>query len=315
MRPDLSIIIPSRSPQFLQQTIDDFLKHSESNIEIIVVMDGIWCDPPIKNDPRVIIIHHGTVHESWGMRESINRGIAISRGKYILKTDEHVSVSQGYDKILMADCADDEVIIPSRGRLDVDKWEKIHDGRSNIDYMYIEFPFLKPFDPTQGLHGAEWRERGQQRKNILIDETPTMQGSFYFMSRKHWDTTIKELNTKKYGPFTMEAQEISMATWLSGGRVLVNKKVEYLHWHKGIKGKGYNFSTQQYEVFMEQKEKGRQYAIDYWLVTKDFKYDFEWFISKFWPIPKWSENWKEKIEQDRKKDFRYSPEFKTWKGG
>src|SRR3990167_5438981 len=194
MQPDLSIIIPSRSPQFLQKTVDDFLAHSESNIEIIVVMDGVWADPPLKDDPRVIVLHHGTTHNNPGMRESINRGVAISRGKYILKTDEHVSVSQGYDKILMADCADDEVIIPRRGRLDAENWVEIKDGRPYIDYMYIEFPFAKPFDPTQGLHGAEWRQRYYDRQDILVDETPTGQGSFYFMSRKHWDNIIKELS-------------------------------------------------------------------------------------------------------------------------
>src|SRR3990167_11235355 len=169
---DLSVIIPSRSPQYLNQTIKDFLKHSETNIEVIVVFDGIWHE--VVEDKRVRYIHQGTIHDAPGMREAINKGISISQGKYILKTDEHVSISQGYDKILMADCAENEVIIPRRGRLDAEKWEKIEDGRKDIDYMYIEFPFLKPFDSTQGLHGNLWNRSG--RENILVDETPTMQG-------------------------------------------------------------------------------------------------------------------------------------------
>jgi glycosyltransferase involved in cell wall biosynthesis len=306
---DLSIIIPSRSPQYLQQTIDDLLIHSETNIEIIVVFDGIWS--PLKEDPRVKIIHHGTVHKNIGMRESINRGISLSQGKYIAKIDEHCAVSQGYDKILIADCADNEVIILRRGRLDAEKWEKINDGRADIDYMYTEFPFLKPFDSTQGLHGNIWERPG--REHLLIDETPTMQGSFYFMSRKHWDTTIKELSTESYGPFTGEAQEISMATWLSGGRVLVNKNATYLHWHKGRNGKGYSFSSKQYEAFMEAKERGRQFAVDFWTTTKDYKYDFEWFINHFPDMPGWEGDWKKRLEDGKLKDFRYSPEFTTWK--
>lgn len=307
---DLSIIIPSRSPQYLNQTIQDFLLHSETNIEVIVVLDGIWHEPI--DDKRVIYIHQGTTHNAPGMREAINKGVAISQGKFILKADEHVSVSQGYDRILMADCADNEVIIPRRGRLDVEKWGRLDDPRPDIDYMYIEYPFLKPFDSTQGLHGAEWRQRYYDRQEILIDETPSWQGSFWFMTRKHWDN-IGEMDSEKYGPFTMEAQEIGMKTWLSGGRVLVNKKATYLHLHKGRKGKGYGFSSAQYEVFMAAKEQGRQFAIDYWLNTKDYKYDWEWFVNKFPDMPGWEGDWKARLEQDKLKDFRYSPEFTTWK--
>jgi len=56
---DLSVIIPSRSPQYLKNTIEDILKKSETNIEIIVVLDGIWTTE-IVEDKRVIYIHHGT---------------------------------------------------------------------------------------------------------------------------------------------------------------------------------------------------------------------------------------------------------------
>jgi hypothetical protein len=179
--------------------------------------------------------------------------------------------------------------------------------------MFIEYPFKIPFDSTQGLHGAKWDERTLERKDIMIDDVMTGQGSCYFLPKKLWDEVIKELDTENYGPFTMECQEIMNKIWLSGGRCIVNKNVWYAHYHKGKKGKGYGFSSKQYEVFMEAKEKGRQYAVDYWLTTKDFKYDFEWLVDKFGPIPGWPEDWKQRIEQDKLKDFRYSPDFGTWK--
>jgi len=309
---DLSVIIPSRSDSYLRKTIEDLLAKSETSIEIIVVLDGIWTDSYVE-DPRVMYIHHGTVHNSRGMRASINRGVAISKGKYIMKIDEHCMVSQGYDRVLIADCEDDWLVVPRRYRLDPEKWENIEDGRPPIDYMIIDYPFARPFDDTCGLHGAEHKQAYYYRKDVLIDDLMTMQGSCYFLSRKLWDKVIVEMDDEKYGPFTMEAQELTNKVWLSGGRCVVNKNVWYSHYHKGKRGKGYGFSGAQYEKFMEAKEKGRQYAIDYWLTTKDFKYDFEWLVDKFSPIPGWPEDWKTKIKTDVSKDFRYSPDYRTWK--
>jgi len=298
----LSIIIPSRSPQYLQKTIDDLLAKAEGEVEVIVVFDGIWPDPVLKPNKQVIILHHGTVHESPGMRASINLGVAVSKGEYIMKIDEHCMVDQGYDLKLIADCEDNWVVIPRRYRLEPETWTIIEDGRPPIDYMMVDYPYQRPNDKTCGLHGSEWKQRYHERKDIMIDDTPTMQGSCYFMKRKYWDEIIGELSTEKYGPFTQEAQEISMMAWLSGGRVVVNKKTWYAHFHKGKRGKGYGFSNEQYKFHMKWNEKGRLYCIDYWMNTKDHKYDFEWFINHFSPAPTWPENWKERVLIDKAKE-------------
>lgn len=308
---NLSVIIPSRSPEFLQKTIDDILIKARGDIEVIVVFDGIWSQ--LKEDVRVKVIHHGSMHDSPGMRESINKGIAVSTGKFIMKVDEHCMFDEGFDLKLSADCKEDWVVIPRRYRLDPDKWEIIEDGRPPIDYMLIDYPYQRPYDETCGLHGNEWRQRHYERADKMIDDTPSMQGSCYFMTRAHWDKLIQRMDSEKYGPFTQEAQEIGMKTWLSGGRVVVNKNTWYAHFHKGRRGKGYGFSNQQYEVFMEAKEKGRTYCIDYWLHTKDWAHDFDWFVRKFWPLPGWPENWREQIKIDETKDFRNSPNYRTWK--
>src|SRR4051812_34437626 len=97
----VSIIIPDRSGQpYLQQTVDDLITKAEGDIEIIVVADGVWPNPILKDHPLVTLLHHGEVHNNYGMRESINKGVAISTGKYIMKIDEHCSVGQGFDRIL-----------------------------------------------------------------------------------------------------------------------------------------------------------------------------------------------------------------------
>ena len=300
----VSVIVPSRVDQYLQRTIDDLSEKAEGEIEIIVVLDGYWPSPMLKNDSRVITLHQGTVHDNLGMRAAINAGVSISKGEYIMKVDEHVMMDQGYDVKLVADCQDNWVVIPRRKRLDAETWTLIEDGRPDIDYMYIEYPYVKPLDKTQGLHGAEWKQRGFERKDVLIDDTPSMQGSCWFLSRKYWDRIIGEMDSSLYGTFTMEAQEIGMKTWLSGGRVVVNKKTFYAHWHKGSKGKGYGFSREQWKKHAESMEKGRLYGINYWLQTEDFKYDWGWFVGEKFPdMPGWSKDWRERVEVDKLKDY------------
>jgi Glycosyltransferases involved in cell wall biogenesis len=293
----LSVIIPSRCDEYLQKTIDGLLEKAEGDIEIIVVLDGYWPKTPLNPDKRVIVVHHGTQFDNRGMRASINAGMALSKGKYVMKIDEHCLVDQGFDVKLAADCEDNWVVIPRRYRLDAEKWEIVKDGRSPVDYNYLAYPYERPHDQTCGLHGAEWRRR--DRDNILVDDTVSMQGSAYFMTKKHWDTVIKSMDDESYGGFTHEAQEISNKTWWSGGRVVVNKKTFYAHMHKGKNGKKYGFSNAQYKRHGEEKEKGRLFCIAYWLYTKDYPLTFDDIYKKLGPWPGWSETWKEDLIRDK----------------
>lgn len=311
---DLSVIIPSRSDQWLQKTVDDLLTKAEGKTEIIVVYDGRWAYPSLDDHPDLVQVHHGMIHDNPGMRASINAGMQIARGKYVMKIDEQCSVDQGYDVKLMANCEDDWIVIPRRKRLEPETWTLIEDGRPDIDYMCVDYPYQRPYDKTCGLHGAEWKR--SERAGILIDDTPTMQGSCYFMKKSYWDRLFPVgLNDNDYGTFTQEAQEISMKVWLSGGRVIVNKGTWYAHWHKGKSGKGYGFSNEQYKRHLEGTEKGRLFCIDYWMNTQDYMHDFKWFVNEKFPdMPGW-ENWEQRIQEDAPKDFsttygeRYEPSW------
>jgi len=298
---NLSVIIPSRQGQFLQETVDDLLAKAEGTVEVIVVLDGWWPTPALKEDPRVRVVHHGTLHQSMGMRDSINVGMALAKGKFVMKIDEHCMVDQGYDLKLSADCEEDWVVIPRRYRLDAQNWKVIEDGRPPVDYMYIAYPYERPNDKTCGLHGAEWKQRYFDRKDILIDDTMSWQGSCYFTTKKYWDKLLAPLDSKSYGPFTQEAQEIGNKVWLSGGRLVVNKKTWYAHLHKGKDGKGYGFSNRQYVKHMEGTERGRLFCIDFWINNKweGRKHDWEWLLEKFGPVPTWPEDWKRQIEFDK----------------
>ena len=294
----VSVIIPSRSDQYLQKTIDDLLERAEGEIEIIVPLDGYWPNPVLKDDPRVVVIHHGMVHDNAGMRAGINASADLARGEYLMKVDEHCMVDKAFDTKLKADMQDDWVVIPRRYRLEPESWTLIEDGRPPIDYMYLANPFVRPDDVLYGLHGSIWKERTHENRDILIDDNMSWQGSCWFMKTKYWHDTFAPLDDENYGTFTQEAQEIGNKTWLSGGRLVVNKKTWYAHYHKGKRGKGLGFSNAQYRRHQDLTEQGRLYCIDYWLNNRwpERKHDFEWLLEKFWPVPTWPEDWKERFK-------------------
>jgi glycosyltransferase involved in cell wall biosynthesis len=293
-----SIIIPSRCDEYLQRTIDELLEKAGGDIEIIVVLDGYWPNPMIKDHPKVRIIHHGMLHDSFGMRDSINKGMALAKGDYVMKIDEHCMVDKDFDLKLAADCEENWMIIPRRYRLDAPNWKLVEDGRPPIDYNYITYPFLRPNDVACGLHGAEWKR--PERADILIDDTVTCQGSCYYTTKKWWDKMIAPMDASLYGQFINEAQEVNFKTWFGGGRVMVNKKTWYAHYHKGKDGKNYGFSNAQYRMHQEGRNKGRKACIDFWINNKWDKRvrDWEWLIDYFKPMPSWGENWREDLKRD-----------------
>ena len=132
----LSVIIPSRSAQWLKKTVQDLLDKARGEIEVIVVYDGRWPEPSELPNPdnRVIELHHGEIHNNFGMRASINLGAKVARGEYLMVIDEQCGVDEGYDLKLKADCEDDWVVIPRRKRLEPETWTLIEDGRPDIDY-------------------------------------------------------------------------------------------------------------------------------------------------------------------------------------
>lgn len=226
----ISIIIPARNEIFLQRTIQDLIEHAEGEIEIIAILDGYWPNPQLEDHKQLRLVHRG---KSRGMRDAINSGVAIARGEYILKLDAHCMVDQGFDIKLLADCEDDWVVIPRRKRLDATLWQIKDVGKPDVDYEYITNP------KTDDMHGAVWTERAIERKDILIDENPTFQGSCWFMKKEYFNF-LELMDEKTYGSFYNEAQEISLKVWLSGGKVMTNKKTWYAHLHKGKEfGRGY----------------------------------------------------------------------------
>lgn len=304
----LSVVIPARNEPFLQKTIDDLLSKATGEIEIIAVLDGYWADPPLKDNPKLKIIHRGVSH---GMRAAINAGVAIAKGEYILKADAHTMWDEGYDQKLIADCEPNWVVVPRRKRLDAENWQIQDVGKVDVDYEYLSFPD----DPNDfggpGLHGRQWNERSRERldkQEYLIDDLMSFQGSAWFMKKEYF-YFLELMDDENYGSFAHEAQEIGFKAWLSGGRVVVNKKTWYAHLHKGKKyGRGYSLDE-------EVRRKGTAYTNSWFLKQKVWHkqiHDFNWMIEKFMPVPGWSEDrsqWVQeaKIETPEEKIIVHDP--------
>jgi glycosyltransferase involved in cell wall biosynthesis len=290
----VSVLIPSRGEQFLPQTVADILAHAGGDVEVIAALDGYWPNPPLPEDKRLKIVHHGT---PLGMRASINHAAAVATGDYLMKCDGHCMFAEGFDEVLKADIQDNQIVIPRRKRLDAENWAIQDVGKPDIDLHYLSNPMTNP--DGFSMHGAIWPREDRKRLDILIDETPSFQGSFWMMTRAHWER-LGGMSEEGYGGFTQEPQEIGMKTWLGGGQVVVNKKTWYAHLHKGKKfGRGYH---QDRREIIE----GHEYSARYWMNNKwtERVHDFEWFIDKFPNMPTWDANWKEEWNKHEYNEHR-----------
>lgn len=293
----VSVVIPARNEKYLQKTILDLLEKCEEDIEVIANLDGYW--PPkeeIVEDDRVHYIHKG---EAEGMRQGINDAVAMAKGEYIMKLDGHCMMAQGWDKALKADLEPNWVSIPTRKRLDADKWELQDVGKPDINYNYLSY-LDNPADwGGKGLNGRPWNEKNADKnlENEKIVDEMSFQGSCWFMKRDYF-YELELMDYENYGSFWNEAQEIGLKCWLSGGRVIRNKNTWYAHLRKGknyetVDADGNKRRGRGYFLNEKTLQQGRNHTIK-WLDHKMYSkqiYDMHWFIARFWPVPNWPEEY------------------------
>ena len=187
----VSVIIPAFKERYLQNTIDDILKNAAGDIEVIVCLDGYWPKPPLKNDERVKIIHHG---ESKGMRAAINSAAKMANGKYLLKCDAHCAFAEGFDEALKKECAYDWLVVPVRYSLDSRKWQR-------KEHKKYEFEYISSDD----LKGKRWPSYAKRVEGQTLPDLMTFQGSCWFMHTKRCFDHVCE-DEINYGKMGREAQ-------------------------------------------------------------------------------------------------------------
>ena len=225
----LSVVIPSYRDPLLQRTIDSLLENSElgNELEVIVCLDGYWCEPPLKNDDRLKIIHLG---KNRGMRGAINACVSIAEGEYLMRTDEHAIFCKGYDRILTETCEPNWIVTPRRYFLDVEKWEIM--DIPPVDYSKLAIQNVR--EGVRKFAGKPDKGKAEERKDVMIDETMAMQGSCWLMPHKWWDDVIGELQVEGYGPLYQDSHEMVFKTWKAGGKLMVNKNAWHAHKHRSF---------------------------------------------------------------------------------
>jgi glycosyltransferase involved in cell wall biosynthesis len=320
---DLSILIPSRNEMFLAKTIEDILKNIEGDTEIIAVLDGAWADPPIPDNPRVTLIHHS---ESIGQRAATNEAAKLSRAKYVMKVDAHCAFDKGFDVKMMQEMHDDWTMVPLMRNLHAFDWvcpdghrryqgpsgpcqAILPDGRicgketvRDIVWIAKESPKSVSycFDSTPHFqYFGEFQHRPEGQGDIT--ETMSLQGSCWMLTRqKYWELGVCDEN---FGSWGSQGIEVAVKTWLSGGRVVCNKKTWYAHMFR-TQGGDFSFP---YPISGRDQEKAKSYARDLFFNNKWEKqiHPLSWLIEKFWPVPGWSD---EDLQKLKANTFRFKEE-------
>lgn len=314
---DLSILIPARNEQFISNTVDNLLKSKRGKTEILVGLDGSWVDPPIIDHDDVKIVYYP---ESIGQRGMQNKLASLSKAKYVAKTDAHCAFSEGFDVELMKtfdELGDNITVAPMMLNLWAYDWKCMKCGsrwyqgptptkcmrRGKNTSEVLEHPECDGTKFTQRIvfrprpdtpHSTSYRfdnmlhfqyfdEYKAKQIGDLV-ESMSLQGSFFMATREnYWQ---KELCDESWGSWGQQGSEVALKTWLSGGRVIINKCCSYGHLFRTQPG--FSFPYQQSG---SQQQKARDICND---VFKNNKWpqqihDLKWLVEKFWPVPGWNQ--------------------------
>lgn len=319
---DLSILIPARNEMFLGKTIENILENIEGNTEIIAVLDGYKPDPAITiTDPRVTLIYHP---ESVGQRAATNDAAKISQAKYVMKVDAHCSFDKGFDVKMLTEMHDDWTMVPTMKNLHAFDWVCINGHRryqgpsgpckecgeeTTRDVVWIAKDSPKSvsycFDSTPHFqYFGEYAKRPEGQGEIT--ESMSLQGSLFMLTRKkYWELDICDEN---FGSWGSQGIEVAVKTWLSGGRVMVNKKTWYAHMFR-TQGGDFSFP---YPISGRQQQRAKEYARDLFFNNKwpQQKRPLSWLVEKFWPVKGWTE---EDLERLKNNTFKFKGVDETTK--
>lgn len=301
MKYDLSILIPARNEEFLSRTIDDILKNKKGKTEILVGLDGEWSEDGIPQHEDLSVIYYDS---SIGQRAILNKLCLISEGRYVMKVDAHCAFDHGFD-VEMIQAADqlgpDVTLVPVMRHLHAFDWV-CPDGHRRYQSpsgactecgkpTVKEVVWISKKNPQSTSYRFDrnlvFQYFGEYKKKQVGEfvETMSLQGSCFMITRnKWWELNICDEN---HGSWGQQGTEVALKTWLSGGRVICNKKTWYAHMFR-TQGKDFGFP---YPNPGHAIEKARNYSKELFLQSKwdKAKYDIDWLVKKFAPVPGWED--------------------------
>ncbi len=299
--PILSLLIPARNEMFLKNTVEDILKNIRGDTEIIVILDGVWASPPLEQNERVIISYHPT---PIGQRAACNEAAKLARGKYVMKVDGHCSFDEGFDvKMVEAfkETGDNVTMVPNMRNLHVFDWVCVDGHRRyqggggdckecskpttmNIVWRAKRSPNSTSFCFDSTFHFQYFGEYKAKQIGDIV-ETMGLQGSCFMLTKEKW----LELNIcdESFGSWGNQGNEVSCKTWLSGGRVLCNKRTWYAHLFRTQEGFRFPYPNPESEV---QKTKAKVKDIFFNNKWPNAIHPLHWLLEKFWPVKGWTED-------------------------
>ena len=136
---------------------------------------------------------------------------------------------------------------------------------------------------TSSFHNGSVTLKPVYNKDLV--ETMSLQGSCFMMARKRYF----ELNIcdESWGSWGQQGVEVAVKSWLSGGRVLVNKRTWYSHMFR-TQGGDFSFP---YPITGSQVDHARKTSRK---ILQGDRWDkavhpFQWLLDKFAPVPDWHE--------------------------
>ena len=274
----VSVIIAGRNEKYFQQTVDSVLESAVGDVEVIAIVDEEeWAGPAERgdkfartglksSDPRVRIIR---LEKAIGQRAAYNLGVRESTGQYVMKIDAHALLSKGFDEELKKCCGPQDLVLPEMRRLDVRRWEPKKGGETVHMYFGLD------------LYCHYWRERTKANTEDY-PEVMTGQGSCWFCSRE-WNDHIGLLD-EGVGSWGNVGIELSLRTWLCGGRQICCTKVWQAHYFRKDDG-GFPYSLTGRDVAKAHRYTRENYYFNDAAFENQTR-PFRWLIEKFQP-PGW----------------------------
>jgi len=314
---ELSVIIPGLNEEFMQDTITNVLNNSGEKTEVICILDGYWPPDGIKNHDRLRVIHN---EKPLGQRQATNQGVRLSEAKFVMKLDAHCAVSKGFDEEMINTCKYDWTMIPRMYTLDAFHWlcegckkeypqgpvmesceacggkqitkKMIFDKKDHkrTDYMwindnlrmkYFDRPSLEPYGDTRELKKRCSHKIMDWAKGDITDVMTCIGAGFFMHRKRYWELDGMD---EEHGSWGQMAVELSMKAWLSGGRMVVNKRCWFAHLARTQKGFGFPYSHKKGAIDHARKRSEEMWFKGTW-PKAIHKYD--WLVKKFAPLPGW----------------------------
>jgi hypothetical protein len=152
----------------------------------------------------------------------------------------------------------------------------------DVVWIAKESPKSTAFRFDKTMHFQYWREWGNMQKGE-ITETMSIQGSCFMCTKEKWFEL--DICSEDFHSWGQQGVEVACKTWLSGGKVLLNRRTWYAHMFRTQGGDfSFPYSNPQ-SLVNENRELSRElFQRGKW--SKAI-HNFQWLIDKFNP-PDWT---------------------------